>query len=309
MNKLLFFFIIIKSIYSFYIPKINLSKNVNKIYQSKKKTDDFEKRISTNLINYNNNISNNTEADLSLSLSETISKKNNDNSIYNIFYQINIYIFIIFMRVFSLFIDIPFMIYTKINELLINNKEFQIRGFSLANFFLILGLSFTFFSFKEYFSLEESYGISSLGFIYGLPIALIGSALKYAEILPVKINTDKFIDYSFKKYATPTMKQIVKDTTRHIYGNNAHLDDILKKLNLVSEKNEYPILQYITINKEEMKKVSILLVFESINTPFRIWNEPKQIEKFTNFFGPNITCQIKKIDKDKKWVGLKITNI
>ena len=178
------------------------------------------------------------------------------------------------MRVFSLFIDIPFMIYTKINELLINNKEFQIRGFSLANFFLILGLSFTFFSFKEYFSLEESYGISSLGFIYGLPIALIGSALKYAEILPVKINTDKFIDYSFKKYATPTMKQIVKDTTRHIYGNNAHLDDILKKLNLVSEKNEYPILQYITINKEEMKKVSILLVFESINTPFRIWNEP-----------------------------------
>ena len=53
----------------------------------------------------------------------------------------------------------------------------QIRGFSLANFTLFAGLFITFYSFYQYFSNQNS--LTSLGFVYGLPIALGGFALKY----------------------------------------------------------------------------------------------------------------------------------
>ena len=65
----------------------------------------------------------------------------------------------------------------------------QIRGFSLANLTLGLGIFITLFSFYQYFTNQNS--LTSLGFVYGLPIALGGFALKYAEILPVDVDTDE----------------------------------------------------------------------------------------------------------------------
>ena len=56
---------------------------------------------------------------------------------------------------------------------------FEIRGFSLANAAALVGLAITVASFFEYFSTTGGAGgLSGIGFVYGIPIALIGLALK-----------------------------------------------------------------------------------------------------------------------------------
>lgn len=60
---------------------------------------------------------------------------------------------------------------------------FEIRGFSLANAAALLGLAVTVASFFEYFSTGGAGGLSGIGFVYGIPIALIGLALKVRDVM------------------------------------------------------------------------------------------------------------------------------
>lgn len=66
---------------------------------------------------------------------------------------------------------------------------FEIRGFSLANAAALVGLAITCASFFEYFSTGGAGGLSGIGFVYGIPIALIGLALKVwcTELCFVKV--------------------------------------------------------------------------------------------------------------------------
>ena len=62
----------------------------------------------------------------------------------------------------------------------------------MASLALYGGLAITIVSFSNYFTNGGS--VTSLGFIYGLPITLGGFALKYAEILPVPVESNKRAD-------------------------------------------------------------------------------------------------------------------
>lgn len=57
---------------------------------------------------------------------------------------------------------------------------FEIRGFSLANAAAISGTAITAASFYEYFS-SGSGGLSGIGFVYGIPVMLVGLALKVSS--------------------------------------------------------------------------------------------------------------------------------
>ncbi len=191
----------------------------------------------------------------------------------------------------------------------IKNLKFEIRGFSLSKFILGLGILITSVSFYDYFGNDGGgTGVSSLGFIYGIPIILIGAALQYGEILPVKIIDNGYSDL-FKLKGTDTMKQIISDTTRHRYGDIVHLDKALKYLNLVLPAKKYPEIKYIEYNKESDDKISMTCVFQSLEVPYTLWNESNQMNKYNTFFGPNVTCSVLKIDKDEKLVGIKIKSL
>jgi len=188
---------------------------------------------------------------------------------------------------------------------------FEIRGFSLSNVILSLGGIITGSSFIEYFSDSSSYnsgsGLSGIGFVYGLPIILIGCALKYGELKPVPIKTTSACNALFELKKTETIEQIKKDVTRHRYGDEAHLDTTVKSLGLVIPKKRYPQLKYLEYGISDEKELEFMMVWESLDTPFRIWNENDKIDKYDTYFGPNIWSKVIKVSGSKRLVGIKLT--
>merc|ERR1712146_252537 len=66
----------------------------------------------------------------------------------------------------------------------------------------------TVLSFAEYLLSEGSEGLSGVGFVYGIPILLIGLSLKYAQLDPVPVATSPEADQIFEEKATDTIKKI-----------------------------------------------------------------------------------------------------
>ena len=185
---------------------------------------------------------------------------------------------------------------------------FEIRGFSLGNTALLSGSLITLSSFAEYFNIVGTEGgFSSIGFIYGLPICLIGAAMKYAEIPPVPVITTKEAKILYDLKKTETINQINSDVTRHRYGDEAHLDSTVKYLGLVLPYKQYPQLQWLEYNISETKELEFMMVWKSVDTPFRIWNDTYKIKKYDVFFGPNIWSQVIKVNGEEKLVGIKLT--
>lgn len=104
----------------------------------------------------------------------------------------------------------------------------------------------------------DSNGVETLGFIYGIPVTLIGCALQYAELEPVPLKSNDRLDALFEQKGNETMKKIVQDTTRHRYGDEAHLDTTVKALGLVIPGRAYPQLKYIELDELENGEVSMM---------------------------------------------------
>lgn len=183
---------------------------------------------------------------------------------------------------------------------------FEIRGFSLANVGLALGLSVTIFSFVEYFNTVGAASASSLGFVYGVPILLIGCALKYAELQPVPVASTPEARLARQQRATEIQKKIYSDITRHRYGDEAHLSAALASLGLVPRGEACPELlrgSELVVDGE----YCLQLVFFSGATPFKVWSG--KIEKFEKFFGPAVKASVEKLDAEKRLVALSLTSV
>ncbi|CAM9449037.1 unnamed protein product [Ectocarpus sp. 6 AP-2014] len=186
---------------------------------------------------------------------------------------------------------------------------FEIRGFSLANAAALAGLAITCASFYEYFSTGGAGGLSGIGFVYGIPIALIGLALKYAELPPAPLQTTPEAEALFEEKATETIRSIKSDVTRHRYGDEAHLDTTVKFLGLVMPQSDYPQLQYISQTIETNGELGFTMVFQSKMTPFKRWVEPERVEKYVAFFGPGVDAEVIKVDAQEKLVAIKLTTL
>ena len=185
---------------------------------------------------------------------------------------------------------------------------FEIRGFSLGNLVIGAGLLITFASFAEYLgeSSGESLSVSGLGFVYGIPIFLAGAALKYAEIEPVPCYSTKAGEAIFEKKATETIRKIKQDVTRHRYGDEAHLDTTVKKLGLVVPGKAYPQLQ--ELREEEVDgELAFTMVWQSIDTPYKMWADERRVKKYETFFGPGVHADVIKIDAEQRLVGIRLT--
>jgi len=187
---------------------------------------------------------------------------------------------------------------------------FEIRGFSLGNLVISLGILITALSFGEYFSsgARDGLNVSGLGFIYGVPVFLAGSALKYAEIEPVPCFSTPAGDSIFEQKATETIKKIKQDVTRHRYGDEAHLDTTVKKLGLVVGGKAYPQLRELRQETtEDGEELAFTMVWQSLDTPYKMWADERRVKKYETFFGPGVSAEVVKIDAENRIVGIKLT--
>ena len=186
---------------------------------------------------------------------------------------------------------------------------FELRGFSLPAVVFSVGVALTSFSFAGFF-LNDGDGdgaLSSLGFVYGIPVFLIGLSLWYAEIPPVGVETTAAADQAFDELANDTMKKIKQDVTRHRYGDDAHLDSTLEALGLKLPQKKFPQFKTIVQNITPEGELSFNMIFQSLETPFKVWNEPSRVSRYAKFFGPGVTAEVIKVDAEKRLVGLKLT--
>jgi hypothetical protein len=202
----------------------------------------------------------------------------------------------------------------------INNAgepPFEIRGFSLGNTVIGAGLLITCLSFAEYLSSGgdgggEGLTISGLGFVYGIPIFLAGAALKYAEIEPVPVRMMKpDAAQVYEQTATETVRKIVQDVTRHRYGDEAHLDTTVKKLGLVVPGKAYPQLQELrydtTKDANGQTQFVFTMVWQSLDTPYKMWADERRVQKYETFFGPGVYADVVKLDAEQRLVGIQLT--
>eukprot|EP00624_Nannochloropsis_granulata_P002274 evm.model.NODE_21584_length_11053_cov_29.592690.2 len=89
----------------------------------------------------------------------------------------------------------------------VTDVPFELRGFSLATVGLGLGGLITIGSLAEYLISSGSEGLSGVGFVYGIPILLIGLSLQYAQLNPVPVegveNGELTFSMVFKSDDTP----------------------------------------------------------------------------------------------------------
>lgn len=180
---------------------------------------------------------------------------------------------------------------------------FEIRGFSLANVGLGSGLLITLVSFSSYFGSNGTASATSLGFVYGVPILLIGCALKYAELQPVPLASTSEARALRETNATEIQKKIVSDITRHRYGDEAHLSAAMSALGLVPRGSPCPELLRAAERDRDGKYV-LALEFFSVETPYKQWVE--RVERMERFFGPNISAEVEKLDDAKRLVELRL---
>lgn len=181
---------------------------------------------------------------------------------------------------------------------------FEIRGFSLANVGLFAGLLITVVSFSSYFSSNGTASATSLGFVYGVPVLLIGCALKYAELEPVALQTTAGAVSLRESSANETQKKIISDVTRHRYGDEAHLSAALAALGLVAKGMPCPQLVAASEFATSTGEYCLALNFVSLNVPYSAWEE--RIERYETFFGPDIRAETEKKDAEQFLVQLRL---
>jgi len=188
---------------------------------------------------------------------------------------------------------------------------FEIRGFSLGNVIILTGILVTILSFAEYIGGDSGEGltISGLGFVYGIPIFLAGAALKYAEIEPVPAYATPEGEEAFEQKATEIIQKINQDVTRHRYGDEAHLDTTVKKLGLVVSGKEYPQLKELRKERTDDGELAFTMVWQSLDTPYKMWSDERRVKKYETFFGPGVTADCVKIDAEQRLVGIKLTTV
>lgn len=187
---------------------------------------------------------------------------------------------------------------------------FELRGFSLPTVVFSVGVLLTTSSFAGYFFNQDGGsegGLSSLGFVYGIPVFLIGLSLFYAEIKPVIVVGDQKAQNLYEMKKTDTMDKITKDVTRHRYGDDAHLDSTLEALGLKLPQKKFPKMQTIELSETSEGELVYSMTFQSAETPFKVWNEPDRIKRYDTFFGPGVSASVQKLDADKRIVALTLT--
>ncbi|CAI5529758.1 unnamed protein product [Closterium sp. Naga37s-1] len=162
---------------------------------------------------------------------------------------------------------------------------------------LTVGLLLLSYGFGAYFQFLPGSESSALMLTYGFPTALIGFALKYAELKPVPCTSYADAVALREAQATPILQQVRSDVTRFRYGDEQHLEEALKRIfryNLSGgiQRRNAPTLTSIS-EQVYNGRYSLVLIFEAPALSKADFTERQA--KFTSFFGPGVQALIEEV--------------
>ncbi|CAK9150712.1 unnamed protein product [Ilex paraguariensis] len=183
----------------------------------------------------------------------------------------------------------------------VSDEEFSLAKVSFGVIGLGVGVTLLSYGFGAYFNILPGSEWSALMLTYGFPLAIIGMALKYAELKPVPCLTYLDAQMLREKCATTILKQVRNDVIRYRYGDEQHLDEALKRIFQYGQgggipRRSAPILRMIREEVTDDGKYCLVLVFEAKALQLADF-EQRQV-KFASFFGPGITAEVGKGEKD-----------
>ncbi|XP_057522258.1 uncharacterized protein LOC130802316 [Amaranthus tricolor] len=184
---------------------------------------------------------------------------------------------------------------------IVPDDQFSLSKISLGVVGLGSGLTLLSYGFGAYFNILPGSEWSAIMLTYGFPVAVIGMALKYAELKPVPCVTYFNAQMLRDKCATEVLKQVKTDVTRFRYGDEQHLDEALKRIFQYGQgggipRRSAPILQMIREEVTEDGKYCLVLVFEA--KTLQLSDFEQRQAKFASFFGPGITAEVGKAGND-----------
>ncbi|XP_020596401.1 uncharacterized protein LOC110036325 isoform X2 [Phalaenopsis equestris] len=156
----------------------------------------------------------------------------------------------------------------SLDKTIVPDEGFSISKISFGDIGLAIGGSLLSYGFGAYFTILPGSEWSALMLTYGFPLAVIGMALKYAELKPVPCITYSDAQSLREKCATPILKQVRNDVTRFCYGDEQHLDEALKRIFQYGlgggiSRRSGPILRMIREEVGVDGKYCLVLVFEA----------------------------------------------
>lgn len=199
----------------------------------------------------------------------------------------------------------------SVDKTVVPDDGFSIAKVSFGVIGLGVGVSLLSYGFGAYFNILPGSEWSALMLTYGFPLAIIGMALKYAELKPVPCLTYLEAQTLRETCATPVLKQVRSDVTRYRYGDEQHLDEALKRIFQYGlgggiPRRSAPILQMIREEITDDGKYCLVLAFEA--KALQLSDFEKRQEKFASFFGPGITAQVGKGENDHVYEVRLISN-
>ncbi|KAG7548451.1 hypothetical protein ISN44_As12g036390 [Arabidopsis suecica] len=195
---------------------------------------------------------------------------------------------------------------------LIPDDEFTLAKISFGVIGLGLGVSLLSYGFGAYFNILPGSEWSAIMLTYGFPLAIIGMALKYAELKPVPCLSYSDAVKLRESCATPILMQVRNDVTRYRYGDEQHLEEALKRIFQYGlgggiPRRSAPILQLIREEVLTDGRYCLVLVFEA--KALTLSDFEKRQGKFTSFFGPDITAEVGKGESENLYEVRLISNL
>ncbi len=162
----------------------------------------------------------------------------------------------------------------------------MIKKLSPASLVSIAGGSLAIIGLFSYFSNAANLSVPT--FFYGVPILIIGLAMKTSELDPTNSSISKPQRDLLKKKGPEELNQLVGDVTRWRYGQRVHLESSLKVLNLWNEEKP-PKLKKVEL-LEIQEDYGICMTFQLNGVSLERWQDKQ--ERLGRFFIKGFQAQI-----------------
>ncbi len=135
---------------------------------------------------------------------------------------------------------------------------------------------------------NDATNLSVPTFFYGVPILLIGLAMKNSELAPAKSLISESELNKLKINDRQDLINLIAEVTRFRYGQRVHLETSLQALKLWDEKKPPKLLEISLLEIEN--NFAIKMKFESKGVTLKEWEEKK--DRLGRFFSKNLNADI-----------------